>query len=211
TLCAIDLALRWPGSTARQAGERDDGEDDPGESDAVRNELRGIGNATPHSDQLPADVEDPKVRALVTGERRRQVEPGIFRGPDGNVAVHLVLRNQHVPNISPQRVRLPGLGDERRDEDGGQAGARCGSERGTGEEGGTGEGGLWRGPVTALVRLRKEDEERRVRRRDAVFRSEGRQFRDDGGIRAGASGFQERVDSREDPLTLQERLDRDIR
>src|SRR3989442_6376269 len=60
------------------------------------------------------------------------------------------------------------------------------------------------------IRLREEDEERRVRGRDAVFRREGRQFRDDTGTRSGVGGLQERMDSREDPLTFQQRLDRNV-
>ncbi len=53
-----------------------------------------------------------------------------------------------------------------------------------------------------MIRLREEDEERCVRGRDAVFRREGRQLRDDTGIRLGVGGLQERMDSREDPLTF---------
>src|SRR2546422_11336542 len=169
-------------SPARESNDPDDGEGHARESDAVRDELRGIGEASLHADELPADVEDPEVRALVAGAGRRQVELRVFGGAKGRVAVDFVLHDERGPNVSPQGVRLPGFRNERWDEDRGQAGARGargGGERRGAEEGGTGEGGLRRrGPVTARIRLRKQHEERCGRRRDAVLRPKGRQFRD---------------------------------
>src|SRR2546426_5758585 len=110
----------WRQDTAaatRESPKSDDGEEDAGESDAVRDELRGIGKATVYADELPVDVEDPEVRALVSGGRRRQVEPRVFGRAKGHVAVDFVLRDQRGPNVSPQGVRLPGFRNERRDED----------------------------------------------------------------------------------------------
>src|SRR3989442_13848575 len=112
------------------------------------------------ADELPVDVEDPEVRALVPGGRRRQVELRVSGRPEGHVAVDFVLCDERGPDVSPQGVRLPGFGNERRDEDRGQAGARGargGGERRGAEEGGTWEGGARRrGPGTARVRLRKQ-------------------------------------------------------
>src|SRR5437867_3570373 len=201
-------------STARETNDPDDGEGHARESDAVRDELRGIGEASLHADELPVDVEDPEVRALVSGAGRRQVELRVFGRAKGDVAVDFVLRDERRPNVSPQGVRLPGFRNERWHEDRGQAGARGargGGERRGAEEGSTGDGGLrGRGPVAGRIRLRNQHEKRRVRRRDAVLGPEGRQFRDDAGIRPGSGGLQERMDSRQDPLPLEQRLDRNF-
>src|SRR5436309_14685581 len=57
-------------SPAREANAPDDGEGYARESGAVRGELRGIGEAPMDADQLPADVEDQEVRAVVAGAGR---------------------------------------------------------------------------------------------------------------------------------------------
>src|SRR2546422_696509 len=110
------VALR-PFAATRESREPDDGEEDAGESDDVRDELRGIGEATMDADDLPADVEDPEVRALVAGVRRRQVELRVFGRAQDHVAVDLVLCDERSPDVPPQRVHLPPFRDERRDED----------------------------------------------------------------------------------------------
>src|SRR5437867_10213526 len=142
-------------SPARESNDPDDGEGHARESDAVRNELGGIRKASLHADELPADVEDPEVRALVSGAGRRQVELRVFGRAECHVAVDFILCDERGPNVSPQCVRLPGFGNERRDEDRGQAGARGTRRRGerrSAEEGSTGEGGLRRRrPVTARI------------------------------------------------------------
>src|SRR5436309_10109225 len=156
------VALRLASAT-RQSREPHDGEEDAGEPDAVRDELRGIGEATMDADKLPTNVEDPEVRALVPGGRRRQVEVSVFGRAECHVAVDFVLCDERGPNVSPQCVRLPGFGNERRDEDRGQAGARGTRRRGerrSAEEGSTGEGGLRRRrTVTARLMCREEDVE----------------------------------------------------
>src|SRR3989441_5680708 len=186
---SVDLLIVvfGPASATRQSREPHDSEEDAGESDAVRDELRGVGEAPMDADQLPSDVEDPEVRALVPGGRRRQVELRVSGRPEGHVAVDFVLCDDRGPNVSPQGVRFPRFGNERRDEDRGQAGARGarggGEPRGA-EEGSTGEGGLWRrGPVPTRIRVGEEDEEPWVRRRDAVLGPEGRQLPAAAGIR----------------------------
>src|SRR3989454_4076934 len=164
-------------SPAGESNDPDDGEGYARESEAVRDELGGIGKASLHADELPADVEDPEVRALVSGAGRRQVELRVFGRAKGDVAVDFILCDERGPDVSPQGVRLPGFRNERWDEDRGQAGARGaggGGERRGAEEGSTGEGGVRRrGPVTARIRLGREDEERCVRRRDSVLRPKG--------------------------------------
>src|SRR5437867_11923750 len=193
------LVIVRSASPARESNDPDDGQGHAGESDAVRNELGGIRKASLPADELPADVGDPEVRALVSGAGRRQVELRVFGSAKGDVAVDFVLGDERGPNVSPQGVRFPGFGNERRDEDRGQAGARGaggGGERRGAEEGSTGEGGLrGRGPVAGRIRLRNQHEKRRVRRRDAVLCPEGREFRDDAGVRAGSGRVKERMDS----------------
>src|SRR5436309_12975224 len=97
-------------SPARESNDPDDGEGHARESDAVRDELRGIGEAPREADELPADVEDPEVRALVSGAGRRQVELRVCGSTGGDVAVDFILCDERGPDVSPQGVRLPGFG-----------------------------------------------------------------------------------------------------
>src|SRR3989442_9135164 len=155
---SVDLLIVvfGPASATWQSREPHDSEEDAGESDAVRDELRGVGEAPMDADQLPSDVEDSEVRALVPGGRRRQIELRVFGRAEGHVAVDFILCDERGPNVSPQGIRLPGFRNERRDEDRGQAGARGarGREgRGSTEYGSIREGGLRRRrPVTARIR-----------------------------------------------------------
>src|SRR2546427_9940478 len=93
-----------PVAATRESGESYDGEEDAGESDDVRDELRGVGEAPMDADELPVDVEDPEVRALVPGGRRRQVELRVSGRPEGHVAVDFVLCDERGPDVSPQGV-----------------------------------------------------------------------------------------------------------